>query len=313
MSTCTTHKQHTNQDDCSTTHKKRKCANHDENENGREQSSYAKMKLKMKNGQHELEQLRMLLMETQQQKAELGATLERVRKEHDETNRNKRGSSKGGQSSYAKLKMEMIINCETLLLVQNELQDTQRMKSVFEDELVKVRMDLVEVRIELEGTQQRECDLKSVVHVMKDEINELKRGMGLRWLHMEKMKATITEGCVRYEDMAVRVEQLQQFQHTNEQRKVAKCRDTRRAVCRAFGWSLKNVDPVLLRVACGFWDATALDAGNNLRTGLKMREAIWYQITCLGFKGKVLEKMEKGWRKIMSGKKKTPFLMIIDE
>ena len=316
MSTCTTHKQHTNQDDCFTTHKKRKCANHDENDNGREQSSYAKMKLKMKNGQHELGQLRMLLMETQQQKAELGAALERVRKEQDETNRKKRGSSKGGQTSYAKKKMEMIRICETLSLVQNELQDTQRMKSVFADELVKVRMDLVEVRIELEGTQQRECDLKSVVHVMrtelqeltiknealitvmKDEIKELKRGMGLRWLHMEKLKATITEGCVRYEDMAATVEQLQQLQHTNEQRKVAKCRDTRRAVCRAFGWSLKNVDPVYLRVACGFWDATALEAGNNVRTGLKMREAIWYQVTCLGFKGKVLEKMEKGWRNI---------------
>ena len=58
------------------------------------------------------------------------------------------------------------------------------------------------------------------------------------------------------------------------------------------------MDPVFLRVACGFWDATALEAGNNVRTGLKMREAIWYQVTCLGFKGKVLEKMEKGWRKI---------------
>ena len=135
------------------TFKKRKCANHDENENGREQSSYAKLKLRMKNGQHELGQLRMLLMETQQQKAELGAALERVRKEQDETNRKKRGSSKGGLSSYAKLKMEMIRNHETLLQLQNELQDTQRMKSVFGDEQVKVRMDLVEVRIELEGTR----------------------------------------------------------------------------------------------------------------------------------------------------------------
>ena len=79
------------------TFKKRKCANHDENENVREQSSYAKMKLKMKNGQHELGQLRMLLMETQQQKAELEAALERVRKEQDDTNRNKRGSVKGRQ------------------------------------------------------------------------------------------------------------------------------------------------------------------------------------------------------------------------
>jgi hypothetical protein len=131
------------------------------------------MKLKMENGQHELGQLRMLLMETQQQKAELGAALERVRKEQDETNRQKRGSPKGGQSSYAKLKMAMNTNHETLSLVQNELQGTQRMNSVFADEQVKLRMDLVEVRIELEGTQQRECDLKSVVHVMRTELQEL--------------------------------------------------------------------------------------------------------------------------------------------
>ena len=51
--------------------------------------------------------------------------LEMMRKEQQETNRNKRGGSKGEQSSYAKLKMQ--------------LEDTQRMKLVGENELVKVQ------------------------------------------------------------------------------------------------------------------------------------------------------------------------------
>ncbi len=63
------------------TSRKRKCSNDDAIGNEREQSSYAKMKLKMKNVQHELGQLRLELMETQQQKAEIEAALEIVRKE----------------------------------------------------------------------------------------------------------------------------------------------------------------------------------------------------------------------------------------
>ena len=105
--------------------RKRKCSNDDEQGNDREQSSYAKMKVKMNNVQHELGQLRMELMETQQQKREIEAVLEMMRKEQQETNRNKRGGSKGEQSSYAKLKMQ--------------LEDTQRMKLVGENELVKVQ------------------------------------------------------------------------------------------------------------------------------------------------------------------------------
>ena len=54
------------------------------------------MKLKMNNHQHELEQLRMELMATQVQKAEIVLALEKVRMEQHETHPNKRGSSKGG-------------------------------------------------------------------------------------------------------------------------------------------------------------------------------------------------------------------------
>ncbi len=112
-------------------------------------------------------------METQLQKAEVEAALEIVRKEQEETNRNKRGSSKGGQSSYAKLKMQLETNQYQTTQVQIELQDTQRIKLVCEDELVKVRMDLVTVRMELQETQRRECEFKSVVHLLRTELQEL--------------------------------------------------------------------------------------------------------------------------------------------
>ena len=279
--------------------KKRKCSNHDEQENEREQSSYAKMKLK-------LEQMRMELMETQVQKAEIEVALDKVRMEQYETHRNERGSSKGGQSSYAKVKMQMKRNHEKLAQVQMELQDTQRIKSVCDDELVQVRSELQE-------THRKKCEFEAVVHLvrteleeltmrneeMNEEIKELKRGMGLRWLHMERLKATITEGTIRYDAMVARVEQ---YERTTEQQRVEKCKHKRKhttmAVCRAFGWSLQNLDPILFRAACGFWDATTFDAGNKHRASVKMREDIWYQLTCLGFKGKVLQKMENGWKKL---------------
>ena len=274
------------------TSRKRKCSNDDETGNEREQSSYAKMKLKLNNVRHELGQLRMELMETQHQKAEIEAALEIVRKGQHKSNRNKSGSSKGGQSSYAKLKIE--------------LQDTKRIKEVCEDELVKVRRELQE-------TQQRECEFESVVHLlrmelqeltmkneehikeMEDEVKGLKRGMGLRWLHIEKLNSTITAGNIIYDHLVARVEQSER---TMEQQRIAKYSNTRRKVCNAFGWSVKNVDAVLLRAACGFWDATTLDADDQHRAGLKKRQDIWYELTCLGFKGEVLQRMEKGWKKL---------------
>ena len=126
-----------------------------------------------------------------------------MRKEQQETNRNKRGGSKGEQSSYAKLKMQ--------------LEDTQRMKLVGENELVKVHIDLVAVCNELQETQRREREFESVVHLlrtelqeltqkneehiqgMEDEMKGLKRTIGLRWLHMENLKANITAGIINYD------------------------------------------------------------------------------------------------------------------
>ena len=47
----------------------------------------------------------------------------------------------------------------------------------------------------------------------------LKRTMGLRWLHMENLKATITAGTINYDAMVARVEQSER---TKEQERVHK-------------------------------------------------------------------------------------------
>ncbi len=100
------------------TSRKRKCSDDDAKGNEKEESSYAKMKVRFNNVQHELGQSRMELMETQQQKAEIEAAFEIVRKEQLQPNRDKRGSSKGGQSSYAKLKMQFETNQGKMSQVQ---------------------------------------------------------------------------------------------------------------------------------------------------------------------------------------------------
>ena len=108
----------------------------------------------MNNHLHELEQLRMELMATQVQKSEIEVALEKVRMEQHETHRNKRGGSKGGQSSYAKLKMQMKSNHQKLAVVEDELvqvrselQETQRQKCEFEAEVRLVRTELEKLRV----------------------------------------------------------------------------------------------------------------------------------------------------------------------
>ena len=122
------------------TSRKRKCLDEDLKENEGKQSSYSKMKCKMKNYIDELVQVRAELKETQKQKAELEAAVQIGRFEQKE---NKRSNSRGGLSSYAKLKIELEKNHAKLALVQIVLQGT-------EEELVKVRKDCSELRTELQ-------------------------------------------------------------------------------------------------------------------------------------------------------------------
>jgi hypothetical protein len=165
-----------------------------------------------------------------------------------------------------------------------------------EEEKQKHEVDFRELCNDLQqvNSKNEEC-----INGLREEIKDLKRSLGLRLLHMESLKETIRRGNIAYDAMVARVENIDR---TTEQQRTVQSLRTNKAVCRAFGWSLENVDPHLLRAACGFWESTTMDseeyAEDNERVSLKMREDIWYKLTCLGFKGKVLKKMEQGWKKL---------------
>ncbi len=218
--------------------------------------------------------------------------------EQQETNRRcfGEGSSKEGQSSYAKLKVKMKSNHVELEHVQGVLQETHRIKIVLEGDLVKVRMELQGAQMELHSlcTELEEVKRinKELLKVTTDENTQLKRKLGLRWLHMKKLNVTITADEIRQDAMVAEVELLER---TMAQQKAAKYKDTKRKVCRAFGWSIQKADPVLLRAACGFWESCTLDAKETHdRNSGRTRQQIWYELTCRGFQGKILEIMEKG-------------------
>ena len=83
-------------------------------------------------------------------------------------------------------------------------------------------------------------------------------------------------------------------QHSARVWKQAEERDTKRAVCRAFGWKLATASATLLRAACGFWNATAecMECGDS-RASFKRRMDLWINLTCVGFNGRVLVDLEK--------------------
>jgi hypothetical protein len=282
------------------TSRKRICSNDVDGGNIRAESSYTKMKAKMKKYEFELEQLRKELLETRKSKGEVELTLEKLCIEQEESDRRIRGSSKEGQTSYSILKVKLKSSQEELAelaQVHIVLQETQRVTTEFEARFNLLQMDLVKERMELQETQRNESELLVALDLvrteMADEKIKFKRLMGLRLIHMEQLKATIAAGNIAYDAMAAKVEVLEK---TTEQQNSCKYHSTRHAVCRAFGWSLRKADPVLLRAACGFWEGSMLDGQENNRNSVLTRQQIWYELTCRGFKGKVLYKMERGFK-----------------
>jgi hypothetical protein len=233
------------------------------------------MKAKMKKYEVELEQLQMELLETRKSKVEVELALEKVHTEQEERDSSKRGNSKEGQTSYSKLKMRWNSSQEELAQVHIVVQETQRLKSEFEARYMIVQMELVTARMELQETQRNEGELLAALDLVrteqKDEKIQFKRVMGLRRIHIDKLNETISSGNIAYDAMAAKVQVLEQ---TMEQQKSWKYHNTRRVVCRAFGWSLQKADPVLLRAACGFWEGTTLDANetNDRNSGLTRQQ-----------------------------------------
>ena len=141
------------------TSRKRICSNDVDGGNVRAESSYTKMKVKMKKYEFELEQLRKELLETRKSKGEVELTLEKLCIEQEESDRRIRGSSKEGQTSYSILKLKLKSSQEELAQVRIVLQETQRVATEFEACFNLLQMDLVKEHMELQETQRNESEL----------------------------------------------------------------------------------------------------------------------------------------------------------
>ncbi len=172
-----------------------------------------------------------------------------------------------------------------------DLQDTQSKKVELAAELQVVRMQL-----------QQEINLsEDIIKNMTDKNARLKRSMGLNRPHIEVLKASIMKGSAAYDVMVAKVAVLEE---NMEEVKKAKANEnairkaTERAVRRHFDWCKETADPVLLRAAEGFGEGctTFLNDGDG-RTNLKIRKDILLELTCCGFKGKLMNELEHAIKK----------------
>ena len=209
----------------------------------------------------------------------------------------------GHQSSYMKLKGELIECQHELGQVRAALEESEKLTADFAAECEQQKQKCIELRMELCSVQSKHAEqlqesrLKHEEH-LQNETMKLRRANGLCRLHMETLKETITLQSDAYDDLVAKCEVFEERIEDQETVEQSTYGATRRAVCRAFGWEHKTANPILLRAACGFWEAsTMLDGEGTERTSLKTRKQLWLELTCLGFKGTVLDEMEKEFKK----------------
>jgi hypothetical protein len=139
---------------------------------------------------------------------------------------------------------------------------------------------------------------KEMSKVMSDKNVVLARQVGTLRLRLEQSKITISVLSDAYDVMVKQVEAEQAKVEQGDVKAVIINRKTRDAVCRAFGWSSETADPILLQAACGFWDGCInRDLEGNGRVSCKTRKDILLELTCLGFKGKVMDELNQSFRK----------------
>ena len=146
--------------------------------------------------------------------------------------------------------------------------------------------------------------LKNVVIKQGKELQELKKqnehleqGSAACRIVLRELSENITTLSNANDDQRIELEKFhekEREQHAARVWKQAEERNTKRAVCRAFGWKQATASEPLLRAACGFWNATAecMECGDS-RSSFKRRMDLWITLTCEGFNGKVLVDLEK--------------------
>ena len=209
----------------------------------------------------------------------------------------------GHESGYMKLKGKLTECQHELEQVRAALEESEKLTADFAAECEQQKQKCIELRMELCSVQSKHAEqlqesrLKHEEH-LQNETMQLRRANGLCRLHMETLKETITLQSDAYDDLVAKCEVFEERIEDQETVEQSTYGATRRAVCRAFGWEHKTANPILLRAACGFWEAsTMLDGEGTERTSLETRKQLWLELTCLGLKGTVLDEMEKEFKK----------------
>jgi hypothetical protein len=255
---------------------KRKWTNEGEGDNVGKESSYARVKGELKSCEHELALVRKFWEETHSNSVFLKAQCEQLQMELLKT-------------QETQFEWGEIIKAQREAILQHEEQ-LQEIKLKHEEELMELQLnhdDLVNER--------------SFDHM------KWKRKIGFCNLSKEQLQETYDALVANFAFCIQSNEQLQETydalvanlaasERTLKQQKRTKRNGTRRAVCRAFGWSRKTADPALLRAACGFWDGTINGGHGEDRTSVQTRQEIWYELTCQGFQGKIVNKMDKAFK-----------------
>jgi hypothetical protein len=255
---------------------KRKWTNEGEGDNVGKESSYARVKGELKSCEHELALVRKFWEETHSNSVFLKAQCEQLQMELLKT-------------QETQFQWGEIIKAQREAILQHEEQ-LQEIKLKHEEELMELQLnhdDLVNER--------------SFDHM------KWKRKIGFCNLSKEQLQETYDALVANFAFCIQSNEQLQETydalvanlaasERTLKQQKRTKRNGTRRAVCRAFGWSRKTADPALLRAACGFWEGTITEGHAEDRTSVKTRQEIWYELTCQGFQGKIVNKMDKAFK-----------------
>jgi hypothetical protein len=133
---------------------------------------------------------------------------------------------------------------------------------------------------------------------LSDKNVVLTRQVGMLRLRLEEAKTTIGVLSDAYDVIVKQVEAEKAKVEEGDIKAGISNHDLRRAVCRAFDWCPETADPALLRAACGFWDGCSnRDLGGDARVSCRTRKDIWLELTCVGFKGKVMDELNQAFRK----------------
>ena len=227
------------------------------------------------------------------------------------------GRNGSAHSSYAQLKSKCLILKDELDKVIKEGHEMRREKELVETQLTEARMvcevalrkneEVFELIDQFSKSKEEEKrTTEGLLTSLREENIKLKQRLGLHHVRLEHMKRTITDSSDAYDALIQKCEQLEEtiqrqmdvgIPHHNRPL-MAYNRGTKRAVSNAFGWSYKSADAVLLRAACGFWNA-CYDGNQNgsERISCKTRLDIWLEINFRGFQGKAMDALESAFKK----------------